>query len=141
MVVLINNRQGDVPIDKKLITKITETILEVLNMDNAELSLSFVSKDEATKLNKDYRGKEKSTEILSFPTNEEIIIGDIVVFPSISKEKAIKENTSFVKRISYMLVHGILHLDGYSHQDDKNAKIMEKKEDEILISLGKQGLV
>jgi probable rRNA maturation factor len=141
MAILINNRQTDVQIDENSIEKISTAILEALDKKNVEISLSFVSKDEAKKLNKDYRKKEKCAEVISFPINEEIMIGDVVISPLISKEKAIEENISFTERISYMLVHGILHLIGYTHQDERDAKIMESKEDDILICLGKQGLI
>lgn len=140
MSVLISNRQKDIDIDEKFIEKTGQHILELLDLSDAELSVSFVSVEESRNLNLNYRKKVKNAEVLSFPMNDKKLLGDVVVAPEISKGEAVKENVSLNQRFEYMLTHGILHLKGYTHDDENNAVEMEKMEDMIILELKKEGL-
>lgn len=141
MPVLISNRQKGVTIDSLNIKKIANAILNYVDLSEKELSISFVEEKESIKLNKKYRGKDYAAEVLSFPLNEENMIGDIVITPSISKERAQENNVSFESRIAYVLSHGILHLKGFTHKDEDKAFKMEGLEDKILDKLNAEGLI
>ncbi|MBN1783554.1 MAG: rRNA maturation RNase YbeY [Alphaproteobacteria bacterium] len=95
--------------------------------------ISFLLTDDATiqKLNKDYRGKDKPTNVLSFETEDAEMLGDVVLaFETIERESA--QEKSFEHHLTHLIAHGILHLIGYDHIEDSEAEIMEAKEDEIL---------
>ena len=101
----------------------------------AELTIRIVDKKEMTALNHTYRKKNKPTNVLSFPTdipaelNENIpIIGDIVICAEIIKQEAKEQNKSEESHWAHMVVHGTLHLLGFDHENDHDAKIMESKE-------------
>lgn len=109
--------------------------------DNACASINFVNTSTIHKLNKNYRGVDSPTDVLSFEcdgisddfTNEEIFeLGDIFICADIAKENANKFNTSIESEIQLLVVHGMLHLCGYDHIEEDEAILMESKEDEIL---------
>lgn len=109
----------------------------------AELTLRIVNKDEMTTLNSTYRHKNKPTNVLSFPfempADVEIdtpILGDIVICAEVIKEEANQQNKSIDAHWAHMIVHGILHLLGYDHENDADAEVMEKEEIAILKGLG-----
>lgn len=140
MPVLISNRQKDVSIDKKFIKEAGQSIIEILSIPNAELSVSFVSEEESFKLNSNYRDKEKVAEVLSFPMNENDIIGDVVIAPSMSKKVIAESKITLNERLAFLLVHGVLHLKGFTHENDANAIEMEESEDNILKKLKSKGI-
>jgi|SRR6056297_62682 len=139
MEVLINNRQKTRVIEKKeigLIEKAVEACLIEENISkNIEISLSFVENKEIQELNEKYRGKNYTTDVLSFPLNEEIegliILGDIIV--SIDKviEQAHEYNHGFERELIYLIIHGMFHLLGYDHINEGDKKIMRDKEKKI----------
>ena len=141
MEVLISNRQSAVKIDSGLVKKIGLFVLDCLGTASTELSISFVSEEESQQLNKAYRNKKKKAEVLSFPMDEKDLIGDVVIAPSISEAKARSEGVAFYDRIAYMMIHGVLHLSGKTHNDGENALEMEKLEAKILGGLKKEGIL
>lgn len=80
-----------------------------------ELSLVFVGKTRAATLNKNYRKKTYSPNVLSFPLNESA--GEIFICPLVAKQEADKFNLSVDGYIAYLFIHGLLHLKGYDHGD------------------------
>ena len=115
-------------------------------MGNAvEISLKVVSIGEMTQLNHQYRGKDKATNVLSFPadTNCEVmteeglpLLGDIAICLDLVKTEAKDQEKSLSEHFAHLLIHGILHLAGYDHEEDEEALIMEGKETQILSTLG-----
>ncbi|NTU90268.1 MAG: rRNA maturation RNase YbeY [Actinobacteria bacterium] len=105
----------------------------VLLTDDAELR----------RLNRQFRGKNKATDVLSFPIDspwdapegsEEIILGDIMIATNVAQRQSLEYGTSFDEEMNLLLVHGILHLLEYDHIDDDEAKVMEGLEKEILLA-------
>ena len=110
--------------------------------DSAELSIRLVDIEESQSLNLEYRGKDKPTNVLSFPFEvppelaglEEVgnLIGDLVICASVVEEEAVQQNKAPLDHWAHMVVHGCLHLLGYDHINDEEAEIMENLEREIL---------
>lgn len=126
------------------------TFLKSLLQDQVEIELSVVltNNDQIQQLNKDYRAKDKSTNVLSFPTftkqdieskralmDNFLALGDIVLaFETIQKE-AKEQNKEFCDHLCHLLAHSILHLIGYDHMVEKEALEMENFEIAILKNL------
>lgn len=106
-----------------------------------ELTVRVVEADESQELNATYRGKDKPTNVLSFPFEQPPglnlpLLGDLIVCQSVVAEEAIQQNKPLVAHWAHMLVHGTLHLLGYDHINDEEAEQMERLEVQILNSLG-----
>jgi probable rRNA maturation factor len=87
-------------------------------------------------LNAQFRGKDKPTNVLSFPASEAGYLGDVAVAYSVAAAEAKAEGKKLADHAIHLAVHGALHLLGYDHQRDKDARIMEALEIEILAELG-----
>jgi probable rRNA maturation factor len=89
-------------------------------------------------LNRDFRGKDKATNVLSFPAaaNEEGYRGDIAIAYGVTAREAKEAGKSFADHATHLVVHGVLHLAGYDHERPRDAKIMEPLEVKILATLG-----
>ena len=137
MEVYYDDRQDDIEITeeiKNLIEKSIAAVLKVENLDeNVEVSVSFVGDDEIRDLNRDYRGVDKSTDVLSFPMDDEFIIGsrilgDVIINTRRVMEQAEELGHSNERELSYSTVHSILHLLGYDHMEDEDKKEMRERE-------------
>lgn len=95
-------------------------------------SINFVTKEKIRELNKTYRNIDSTTDVLSFESDIEGDIGDIFICLEIAEENAKKLGTSLESELRLLVVHGMLHLCGYDHIDEKEAQIMEAREEEIL---------
>ncbi len=107
----------------------------------AVASLLVTTADEIQSLNKQYRNKDKPTNVLSFPMESpaEIdvsLLGDIVLCAPVIKQEAEQQSRSEVSHWAHMVVHGMLHLQGYDHIENHDAEQMEQLEIEILSQLG-----
>lgn len=107
----------------------------------AVASLLVTTADEVQSLNKQYRDKDKATNVLSFPMKSpaEIdisLLGDIVLCAPVIKQEAEQQSGSELSHWAHMVVHGMLHLQGYDHIDNDDAEQMEKLEIDILGQLG-----
>lgn len=107
------------------------------HLDIAEAEVSVVLGDDAfvQGLNKQYRGKDKPTNVLSFP-QELPMLGDIVLAHETIMRDAKEQDKSFKDHLTHLLVHGLLHLLGHDHEEDDEAEIMESLEIEILSLMG-----
>lgn len=111
---------------------------------NLEVSIRIVAADEIRSLNRDYRGKDKATNVLSFPAGpmsglpEEVpqLLGDIVVCAAVVADEAAAQGKAVQDHWAHMLVHGTLHLLGYDHENDADAETMESLEARILADQG-----
>ena len=113
--------------------------------ENAEISVVIVEKDESHELNLNYRGKDRPTNVLSFPyeypeglPEEEIgdYIGDLVICKAVVEQEAIDQHKPLEAHWAHMIVHGTFHLLGYDHIEDDEAKIMESLETKVMLKLG-----
>ncbi|MFA0442497.1 rRNA maturation RNase YbeY [Vibrio sp. 10N.286.49.C2] len=108
---------------------------------DAELTVRIVDEEESHQLNHDYRGKDKSTNVLSFPFEappgiEISLLGDLVICRQVVEKEAKEQSKSQTAHWAHMVVHGSLHLLGYDHIDDNEADEMEALETEIMLDMG-----
>ncbi len=123
----------------KTIRDKAQRILSALALIDEELSLLIVDDEEIEKLNTEYRGKAKPTNVLSFPMRDgeppyiSSLLGDVVISSETNKKEADDAGITFDERFSQLLIHGILHLIGYDHElSVEDAVAMEEKSLELL---------
>lgn len=103
---------------------------------DSEVSITLVNDKQIHKLNKQYRGIDKPTNVLSFELGDDVLLGDIFISLDTVEHEAIDAGISVPEHVAHMIVHGMLHLQGYDHLNDSEAEIMENKEIQILKKLG-----
>ena len=103
---------------------------------DSEVSITLVNDKEIHKLNKQYRGIDRPTNVLSFELGDDVLLGDIFISLDTVKREAKEAGISVAEHTAHMIVHGLLPLQGYDHIKDGEAKIMEDKEIKILKKLG-----
>lgn len=113
--------------------------------NDAKLAIRVVDEAEGRALNHEYRGKDRPTNVLSFPFEapqgvpvEELgnYLGDLVICAPVVEREAHEQRKPLAAHWAHMVVHGALHLRGYDHQEDAQAREMEDREREILDALG-----
>lgn len=146
----IINKQDIIKYDDGLdviLEKIVNKSLEIENIDkDIEVSISFVDNNEIKYLNKNFRGKDTDTDVLSFPQydkqellmdqNNIVILGDIVISLEKAKEQAQEYGHSFEREVGFLAAHSMFHLLGYDHDTEENTKVMRSKEEKVLELLG-----
>ncbi|BDM65642.1 endoribonuclease YbeY [Shewanella sp. NFH-SH190041] len=110
-------------------------------MEQAELTIRIVDAEESQTLNRDYRGKDRPTNVLSFPFEappgiELPLLGDLVICASVVENEAADQHKPLAAHWAHMVVHGCLHLLGYDHIEDAEAEEMEALETQLIQSLG-----
>jgi len=129
---------------EKLAVKALEATITRLDMLNAasELSLVFTNDAEIRRLNAEWRHEDKATNVLSFPAfpvkageRSGPMLGDIILALETVKREAQAQGKTFNDHLSHLIVHGLLHLLGYDHENDQDAEIMERLEQEIVHTL------
>lgn len=113
-----------------------------------ELSVRLTGDEEVRALNSEWRGKDKPTNVLSFPmadesdldhanvAGHELLLGDIVLARGVCEREAAEKQVPFERHATHLLVHGTLHLLGYDHHQDDEAEDMEQREVRALARLG-----
>jgi len=103
---------------------------EEFNIENKNINLYFTDDSEIRKLNKQYRGLDKPTDVLSFPLKDEYdeLLGQIVI----SYETARKQSQNLNKEIIHLFIHSLLHIIGYTHNTEKEYNKMKKIEEKYL---------
>jgi len=124
------------PLNNKL-NMIVSTILDQEKMPDCVINLRLLNDKEMRKLNMQFRQKDKTTNVLSFPNDDISVtqtknIGDIAISVEYVKAEAKKEGKTFDDHIIHMLAHGVYHILGYDHENNENAMIMENKEIQTL---------
>lgn len=130
-------------INKRYIRKVLSKAMNIIALDATcvELAILLTDDDRIKELNSRYRQKDKATNVLSFPaadmpgdTDQMLYLGDIVfAYQTILNESL--DDTTFLDHFTHLLVHGLLHLLGYTHDDEEQATIMEGLETKILQTL------
>lgn len=104
------------------------------------LCLRLVDAEESRALNHRFRGKDRPTNVLSFPADSPLVeepeLGDIVLCAPVIAAEAAEQGKTARAHWAHMVVHGVLHLCGYDHIDDDEARVMEAAERRILAGLG-----
>jgi len=121
-----------------------------LGCPEAELSVSIVGDRSIRVLNRDYLGRDKATNVISFAMQEgefgalnPQLLGDVVISADTAAREAEEAGEPFWSRLSFLLLHGILHITGYDHERSGEAEAarMEEREREIFALLQEDGLV
>lgn len=142
--------------NEDLIEKVVSKCFEIENLDENKVyvSITLTTPEEIRDINKQFRGIDKETDVLSFPIfdkkdlemfrkNEEQldedmpqdVLGDIIISIKQVQEQAKEYGHSFQRELAYMLVHGFYHLMGYDHINEDDRKVMREKEENVLESL------
>lgn len=153
--VIIENKQKDVKIPTGLRMLVRRCCNAVLRMEKfgapAEISVTFVNNEQIHELNKQYRGKDVPTDVLSFPMGENgvydvnhstgaKVLGDIVISMEKAVEQAERYGHSLEREVGYLSVHSMLHLLGYDHEDGGIQRVhMREKEELVMTQLGLPG--
>lgn len=108
--------------------------------DYGEIGLLLADKEAARRYNREYRGKDYPTNVLSFPlplaTDDAILRGDLIICPAVVEEEAGRDHKNLHAHYAHLSVHGVLHLIGFDHIKEEDALNMESKEISVLNSLG-----
>ncbi|WP_147196242.1 rRNA maturation RNase YbeY [Pantoea sp. MBD-2R] len=109
--------------------------------EESEVTIRVVDEAESHELNHTYRGKDKPTNVLSFPFEappgiELPLLGDLIICRQVVEQEAIEQEKPLLAHWAHMVVHGSLHLLGYDHIEDDEAEEMESIETEIMLALG-----
>jgi probable rRNA maturation factor len=150
MIVTLANNQDVVKIPEELETILTEAMNAAARLehvsDRTEVDITIVDNDEIHELNKTYRGIDRPTDVLSFALDEgeepekeddtaEHLLGGIII----SAPKAVEQGEEFghglTREMTYLAVHGILHLLGYDHMEPEDKKVMRAHEEAIMREL------
>lgn len=147
MEILFNYEYGQKDLEELSLLELAAFVLEHENKPaECEVSISFVEDDHIARLNKKYRHKDGPTDVLSFECDgysaddydfpqsdaDDYTLGDVVIAPDVAKRQMAEYGTTFEEEISLLLVHGLLHLCGYDHIEDDEAKQMEELEAKLL---------
>lgn len=104
---------------------------------DTEATLRIVDEEEGRELNRNYRGKDYATNVLTFPLTEEPwLIGDIILCAPVVAREAQEQGITLEAHYAHLTVHGILHMHGYDHIEEAQAELMESLESAIMIKLG-----
>ena len=143
--IIIQNDDGfeDVPSDAELVKWASTAIATAMrhDADGHELTIRMVGDDEMIELNREFRGKDYPTNVLSFPFEAPPgmnlpILGDIAVCVATLRREALEQEKPLAAHWAHIIVHGTLHLLGYDHIEEKDAELMEKLEIRALQQLG-----
>jgi probable rRNA maturation factor len=135
--------------DARLKAQITRAMIrrwvQAALLADAELAVRIVSAEEGQALNRDYRGRDYATNVLTFAYNEsaddpvlqaDVVQADIVLCSEVLEREAAEQGISLAQHAAHLVVHGVLHAQGYDHEDEDEAAEMEQLETEILAGLG-----
>ena len=126
-------------------------VLQEMNCpESTDVTISFVSNERIHELNKEYRGMDKPTDVLSFECDnvpfddedvddvEEYELGDVIIATDVALAQTEEFGTTFEEEVSLLTVHGLLHLCGYDHIEDEEAEIMEALEQSLITAWDEQ---
>lgn len=134
-----------------MLHRLLQTAADMEEVGDGELAVTFVDDEAIQRLNRDYRGIDKATDVLSFAMSEQgeeelpiyvedeelpNMLGDIVVSIPRTIRQAEEYGHSFERELGFLVVHGFLHLLGYDHQDEHEEKQMFSRQEEILSQFG-----
>ena len=130
-------------IDNKIIGRVLDEITKKLDVEESLVSIVLVDDKRIHEINRIYRNVDRSTDVISFafldedtnPSGELINLGEIYISLETAHKQAIDYGHSFIRELSFLVVHGILHLLGYDHMEKDDEIEMFSLQDEILSSL------
>lgn len=141
---VINDDEYTIP-SQDLLLKCLQLVADKNHISHAEVNISIVSNDEIQQINKQFRNKDKPTNIISFEFEKPQglpdyiaadFLGDIIIAPMVIEKEAKEQNKKLNDHWQHIFIHGLLHLLSYDHQNDQEAEIMEYLEIQLLAQLG-----
>ena len=135
-------------IDGRLLKKTARTLLEAAGEPGAALSLSLVNDREIRALNREHRGKDRATDVLSFPLHPEPtpraepvesperLLGDVVISVDTARRQAADYDAPLQDEVNRLLIHGILHVLGHDHEESRQRARMEAEERRLAAAIG-----
>jgi probable rRNA maturation factor len=116
--------------------KVTRWIRNTLEVDG-EITVRIVDAEEGQTLNRDYRQKDYATNVLTFDyTQEPVVTADLVLCAPVIAKEAKEQKKTLEEHYAHMIVHGTLHAQGWDHELDEDAEVMELRETDIMARLG-----
>jgi len=112
------NRQRSLQLDTEAWSNFATRALNVIGKSESSATIAFVSDKRIRELNRQFRGIDKATDVLSFPAEEEFNLGDIAVSVETAALQATENGLPFDQEIAQLILHGLLHLCGYDHETD-----------------------
>ena len=143
--VFISGNLEGLSCSEKNVLKLIELLIEVepsleKQLKSRHVNLTFITKNEIKELNSKFLNKDKPTNVLSFPSTgldfDERLLGDIAICPEIISNEADDQNKDRQNHLFHIILHSLLHLVGYDHQEDSSAEKMESIEIEALKKIG-----
>ncbi len=141
MKIQIENKQTIIKIQRHKIRSTVLKLLKIMDCANKELSITFVDDDQIRQLNYNYLQRDTSTNVLSFSLQEgeygninPDILGDIVISLETAQRDALKGNLSLSEEVDFLIIHGLLHLLGFNHEEsttEAQTAEMKMKEKEL----------
>ena len=140
----IINETNESIIELEEIKKLVDFALDYQEIENSIFNIIIVDEDKIKYLNKNYRDKDSVTDVISFALEDDDtfiktdmrILGDIYICLKKAKEQSIEYRHSFLRELSFLTIHGLLHLLGYDHMTKEEEKIMFKLQEMILSEYG-----
>lgn len=129
-------------IDEDLIVRVINETSNHLNISDKFVSIVLVDNKRIHEINKNYRGVDKQTDVISFAfdddklSDESDVLGEIYISLERAKSQSEEYNHSFERELCFLTVHGLLHLLGYDHMNESDEKIMFGLQEEILKNIG-----
>jgi len=140
---IASENKQDLPDEAQLTLWVKTAILAASDKprEEAELTVRIVDSEESQALNHQYRGKDKDTNVLSFPFQNPPgitlpLLGDLIICKAVVEQEASQQHKLLISHWAHMLIHGTLHLLGYDHINDDDAETMERIETTLMIELG-----
>jgi probable rRNA maturation factor len=136
MTVLIRESPRSLRIDKEPIRKITDDLLTSLRLQDRDLNILFVTNEKIRAINRKYFDRDKPTNVISFSYLDGLspeVIGDIVISIDRAREEADRISVPFCERVLGLVIHGLLHIVGFIHENDRReARRMKYREKKLL---------
>ena len=134
-------KENDLPTEEQLNQWAVAALLKRTEHEEPELTIRIVDEAESQELNHEYRGKDKPTNVLSFPFEAPAhvpipLLGALIVCKQVVEREAIEQDKTLTAHWAHMIVHGCLHLLGYDHIEDEEAEEMEGIERIVMAELG-----
>ena len=138
-----NETGKEIP-DIEILENLINYAVEKENIENAIFSINFVDNAKIKALNAQYRNIDKETDVLSFALEDSNdinydnvrLLGDIFISTDKAYSQSIEYGHSYLRELSFLMIHGFLHLIGYDHEDEADRQIMNTKEEAILDGFG-----
>ena len=133
--------EHDLPTEEQFSLWATAALLNRTEYEEPEMTIRIVDEEESQQLNHEYRGKDKPTNVLSFPFEAPAhvpipLLGDLIVCKQVVEREAIEQGKALTSHWAHMVIHGCLHLLGYDHIEDEEAEEMEAIEKIVMAKLG-----